>query len=493
MKLRHQIFFLIATPIACQVASFAVVTAASSRVESAGRREIQAKQILTLSQEISGLLGLKTLQLSRSMFLHPKLPDSTIYIEENLKKLKELTRDNKQASKTVAAMEKSTRRLLKLLNDLEQAFLPGSKVMYFAQFISGNDFTEAATFAFTELRQESQDLRNIYEPLSREFQPTEIQARKIQRETVIWIVAANIAVITVLMIVVNAQTLNRLNQLMDNIHELSKGRLGTKRLEGDDELAELDRTFAEVTGERLKLEEIRKSMSAMVSHDLRSPLTAMTLTLDFMVDMEGQQLPEKSLARLRQLRSVADRLRRLTNTLLDIEKIESGKVDVNLDIVKVDKIIDAAVNAVMPLADASHIKLEFDCKPDDLCYCDEDRTVQVLVNLLSNAIKFAPVKSTVFVQVQSRGGEWLRIDVRDQGPGISAQEQARLFAKFSQLDQPEDKKKLGSGLGLYICKTLIEAQSGMIGVDSAPGQGTSFWFQLPIKPETQAQAEAFPG
>jgi signal transduction histidine kinase len=250
-------------------------------------------------------------------------------------------------------------------------------------------------------------------------------------------------------------------------------------LTGNDELSELDKAFAEVAAERLKLEEIRKSMTAIVSHDLRSPLTAMTLTLELMVEMDGDNLPPRIVTKLKQLMSDSNRLCRLSNTLLDIEKIESGKVDVELRPISVRTVADSAISAISSLANIAEVRITPEIQPETMMLCDEDRTVQVLVNLLSNAIKFAPKQSSIEVRATQIGPDHVRVEVCDHGPGIRIEQQARLFSKFSQLDQPEEIKKMGSGLGLYICKTFITAQNGSVGVDSVPGEGTTFWFELP--------------
>ncbi len=142
-----------------------------------------------------------------------------------------------------------------------------------------------------------------------------------------------------------------------------------------------------------------------------------------------------------------------------------------------ENIVESSVSAVAFLAQHKQIEFEENIPNNIMVLCDEDRTIQCVVNLLSNAIKFSPKGSKVQVNVSSTEG-WYRLEVIDQGPGVPDSEQGNLFNKFVQLKQPESTKKEGSGLGLYICRLLIEAQGGRLGYRSPEEKGSCFYLEL---------------
>ncbi|MBX9694747.1 MAG: HAMP domain-containing histidine kinase [Cyanobacteria bacterium] len=220
-------------------------------------------------------------------------------------------------------------------------------------------------------------------------------------------------------------------------------------------------------------------MTAMVSHDLRSPLASMMITLDVITEFEQDKVQESILPKLLRLRSEADRLNRLVNTLLDIEKIESGTVDVSINSEETGELIRTAIDATQDLAKSGNVELVTSFSPKCTALCDKDRTVQILVNLISNAIKFAPAGSTVTVGAERLDSHVVRVEVTDTGCGVPPEKQGKLFGKFSQLDQPDEIKKKGSGLGLYICKMLVEAQKGKIGFEAPASGGSCFYIELP--------------
>ena len=223
-------------------------------------------------------------------------------------------------------------------------------------------------------------------------------------------------------------------------------------------------------------------MRAMVNHDLRSPLTSMVLRLELMMTTElAGDLSPKMLKDLKILRSETERLKRLANTLLDIDKMEDGSVDVKPVNTPCDEMVEVSVEAV--LLQCSRKKIEIKQTLPEACefYCDKDRTIQVIINFLSNAAKFAQKNSRIEVlvhQSELRPDFW-RLEILDEGPGVPQDKRDKLFAKFVQLDQPDEVRKEGSGLGLYICKMLIEAQQGHVGFYARQTGGSSFWLEIP--------------
>lgn len=481
MKLRHQAALLIFVPATLQIALTALLWQASVRLETAGRNEMKAKQILAECQQVEGLIGIRTLQISqdRDRTSTEKI-DYSAKINDSIGKLKTLVDGNEDAELLIDKIDKNSHLFLSRFEELTDSYVPGNDVMLFARFLHPDEFFESATSAVNHLTADVTELSKIYGPISQEFNPASTSARANLRNTVALAVASNLVLIAMLTVLVNRQALNRLQRLMRNIRTFADPAASPpETLSGNDELTEIDRAFADVSKERRQLDEIRKAMTAMVSHDLRTPLTSMMITLDVMTDVEHDKVDSATLRKLQRLRSETERLRRLANTLLDIEKIESGKVEVNLEGVAVAKLIGTAFNTTADLARSAQIELSSSCTESLHTLCDEDRTVQVLVNLISNAVKFSPPASTIKVNA-SVNNEFVRVDVVDSGPGVPPDKRDKLFGKFSQLDQPENIRKQGSGLGLYICKMLLEPQDGKIGYESPPSGGSCFWFELPL-------------
>ncbi len=226
---------------------------------------------------------------------------------------------------------------------------------------------------------------------------------------------------------------------------------------------------------RKEMERIKQDFMAMVSHDLRSPLTSMQSLLMLLQMNAYGELDDTGHLRIAHTEQDIERVIRLINDLLDMEKMESGKFDLTLNEAPIAKVIDRSVQSVKALAERQDLTI--DVKADDLrVNCDEDRLVQVIVNLLSNAIKFSQKAGTVRIVASLENGQ-VKVAVSDDGVGISEENLTRLFSRYSQLD--DGKKRGGTGLGLAICKAIVEAHGGTIGVDSKVGKGSTFWFCLP--------------
>ncbi len=229
--------------------------------------------------------------------------------------------------------------------------------------------------------------------------------------------------------------------------------------------------------DRHEVEKLKREFVSMVSHELRTPLTSMRLSLGLLSSGSVEGLPEKAVRLGEIMERNAARLMTLVNDLLDIEKMQSGQMEMHLNTVELSAVFDLALESVRALADKNEITIEA-CPTDRTVFADSDRLVQVLVNFLSNAVKFSPPKGVVTITVGERPG-WVDVSVTDRGRGIPAHAQELDFERFSQVEAGDAKKKGGSGLGLTICKAIIQRHDGFIGVDSEQGKGSTFWFRLP--------------
>lgn len=237
-------------------------------------------------------------------------------------------------------------------------------------------------------------------------------------------------------------------------------------------------SFFDVTARR-QIEQIRSELISVASHELRTPLTAINGALSLIVsDATGPLAPPT-----RQMLEIAvrncERLMRLVDDMLDIERIEAGKMAFRPQAVAFTRLIDHAVELNRPYAEQLQVALQVEEPiPDGWVAVDLDRMVQALNNLIGNAIKFSSAGAVVLVGAE-RHSERVRIWVRDHGVGIPEAFQRHVFDKFSQADGARTRERGGSGLGLSIAKAIVEQHGGQISFESRLGVGSTFVIELP--------------
>lgn len=228
-----------------------------------------------------------------------------------------------------------------------------------------------------------------------------------------------------------------------------------------------------------RIDRMKTEFVSTVSHELRTPLTSIWGSLGLIAGGVAGPLPEAVKTLVGIAKSNCERLIRLVNDILDSEKIESGNVTLNLQVVDIQQLVRQALAANEGFAIQHGVPVLLQAPDDRLqVRVDSDRLIQVLTNLLSNAVKFSPQKSAVAVRV-SRVGQRVRVEVTDDGPGIPEEFRSRIFQKFSQADSSDSRQKGGTGLGLNISKALVEKMKGYIGFSSKAGAGTTFFFEVP--------------
>jgi PAS domain S-box-containing protein len=225
------------------------------------------------------------------------------------------------------------------------------------------------------------------------------------------------------------------------------------------------------------LEKMKQEFIAMITHDLRSPLTSVQGVLVLMQKGVLGQLNEQGNQMTRRVQNECERLIRLLNDMLQVNKMELGNFDLECTPVDLSATIKDAVENVRALASDKQISMELHLE-NSLCMADEQRIMQVMMNLLSNAIKYAPEQSSVQITMNGDGEQAL-VAVEDQGRGIPEEKLDLIFEKFGMVEADDAKKRGGTGLGLAICKAIITQHGGQIGVRSTIGKGSKFWFTVP--------------
>jgi signal transduction histidine kinase len=236
-----------------------------------------------------------------------------------------------------------------------------------------------------------------------------------------------------------------------------------------------------VANERLQeLDRLKSDFVSNVSHELRTPLTAIKGAVDLVLREVAGPLTEKQTHYLTRVRSNTQHLAGLINDLLDLSKIESGKIEVKTSHVSLGGLVHEVVETLRPVAAEKVIALEAAItEPSILVWADRDKINQVLMNLIGNAIKFTPAQGRVTVSALRNGKESIQVSVSDTGPGVPPDEKEKIFDRFYQIAQVGGAKPKGTGLGLAICKALVELHGGKIWVESEINRGSTFSFTLP--------------
>lgn len=235
-----------------------------------------------------------------------------------------------------------------------------------------------------------------------------------------------------------------------------------------------------------ELEGLKDDFISTVSHELRTPMTSIRGSLSLLENGVVGSLTGDAMELVQIARANAERLIRLINDMLDLHKIQAGRLDHRPSRVAIPGLVVSAVDGVRALALEAGVAQRIDVVFEGPIVGDEDRLVQVLTNLLSNAIKFTPRGGVVTVKVEPAGADFVRFWVIDHGSGIEAGQIPRLFQRFQQVDSSSTRATGGTGLGLAICKAIVERHGGSIGVESTVGEGSRFWFDLPRRPEPPA-------
>lgn|GEM_PF-1560294 len=226
------------------------------------------------------------------------------------------------------------------------------------------------------------------------------------------------------------------------------------------------------------VDQLKSDFVSKVSHEFRTPLTSIRGFAEILM-MYGE-VPPAQKEFLQIISQESDRLTRLINDVLDLSKIEAGKIAWHLQPVDIEEIIVSAARSIQSLAREKEIFLEVRIPPRlPKVYADVDQLIQVINNLLSNAIKFTP-KGSITVSARPQGEQEVLVSVSDTGIGIPAEELTRIFEKFHQVSSPHKTSSKGTGLGLAICKEIVLFMSGKIWCESTLGEGSTFYFTLPV-------------
>lgn len=243
--------------------------------------------------------------------------------------------------------------------------------------------------------------------------------------------------------------------------------------------------FQDIT-ERRRIERMKGEFMAVVSHELRTPLTSLRGALGLLGSGRMGQIPEPGSRMLSIALSNAERLGRLVNDILDLERLNAGRFQLDRKMHNLSGVMQQALDVVRPVADRANVQM-LSKLAEIQVWIDSDRILQTMINLLGNAVKFSPAGSTVWLETTVQES-FAIVSVRDQGRGIPTDKLDAVFEQFEQVDASDSREKGGTGLGLPICRGIVQQHGGRIWVESILGRGSTFSFTLPLVPETLGKA-----
>lgn len=228
------------------------------------------------------------------------------------------------------------------------------------------------------------------------------------------------------------------------------------------------------------LEREKEEFLSMVAHELRAPTAAMKGFLSMVIQGDTGDIPEKARGFLVDVANENDRLIRLVNNMLNVSRIEEERMSYQYETESLARVSRTVFSQFLPEAKRKGLEFTLQLPPDlkDRVLVDPDRIYEAISNLVSNAVKYT-ITGYVILKLSNPREKWIRVEVVDTGPGISKEEQAKLFTKFHRAESNVGKTT-GTGLGLYISKLLVEKFDGKIGLVSKLGKGCTFWFELPL-------------
>lgn len=417
---------------------------------------------------------------SGSEYLKDSYENSKIAMNRRIKELEVLI---KQANK-----EAQLKRLSTFKRNLAEGTGLMDKILHASeQKMSGGhmDFVFSGPLALArskrlidKLQRDLQLIRGDESTYAKEYTKASAKTRSLVQYWLMGFIGLNVGVAIFLAQFFTKSVTQRLDAVIENTRRVPKGEELTPVVSGGDEIAEMDQAFHDMVNELYTAQKMKQYLLSMVSHDLRSPLTSVQGLLTLLEAGVMGDLSEKGKQRVKSAERELDRLIRMTNDLLDVERLASGNLEMYKKSILAFEILDATIASMQTFAEQHGVTLNGLAQKLTL-EADKERLVQVMVNLVSNAVKYSPRDSIVSLSVQKRDSDAL-FKVKDHGRGIPPEFQSKIFEKFQQVEEADSKEKGGKGLGLAICSSIVEAHDGEIGVESAPGEGSTFWFSIPL-------------
>lgn len=474
---------LVLVPLLISTTGTVAVLIMFKQAEAEELRQIHAKQINEDLSTVEGAIFDAAKAVARLAFTRdPKqvqrykdaveiVPQALAHLREVIMESAPPSVERERAVASIAKLDRESAKIKQVCDEgvevLDSGDRPGAMAIFNTLKPRWSVFTN-----------EVSDIKTIAEKIVGPEDPNiQIQNRARTTSLLIFAAVANVIAAALVTLNFNRDIVRRLRALMQNTERMRNRQVLAQPIAGSDEIAELDQVMFETAQSLAEVERMKREFLQMISHDLRTPLTSIQLFLNLLAEGSYGELAPRGVTKAMTANENARRLIKLVNDLLDIEKLESQKLELAKSPTAIGELIESAIASVKSFADKSSVSIESKSETIEVD-ADSDRVIQVLINLLGNAIKFSPPETSVRVKA-TLCNHAVRVEVTDEGRGVPAELQDKIFERFQQVRKEDETALKGTGLGLAICKLIVEQHGGTIGVESRNGEGSTFWFTLP--------------
>jgi signal transduction histidine kinase len=473
-KFFQKVLLLVSIPLAFQLVFLFALSQMLDQAEREVKRAACARSlhthVRTLVKSLTSGAAIGYTTISGKLFLErfqtaiASIPDELVELDRFGGLNAEQVRRYQQFSKSIGELKAKCTR--------------GSSLLQQGKTEEGSAILDSMTASMADVWQESELILKDVKQIEENTPAVQTETRKAVSALLWFGAAVNICLVIGLAVAFHRNTAARLNTLMENTALFAKKKPLLPVVAGGDEIASLDTCFHKMADDLGELDRMKQEFLSMLSHDLRSPLTSLKITMEMLSEGHLGELTKEGKDIISRAGSSTGRMLNMINMMLDLDKLEAGKFNLDLKRVSIAHIVEQASDSLKAWAMQQRVKIELP-KTDADILGDAERLIEVMTNLISNAIKYAPPLTKITITVDSHETS-VEVGVNDQGPGIPPEQQMAIFDPFYQVKDGPRFKTVGTGLGLAICKKMIEAHDGMIGIRSEKGKGSTFWVRLPL-------------
>lgn len=476
MRIAQKGFLLVAIPLVFELAFVGALFSLLRQAEEQTFKLMQARNVIMRTDSLTRKMQNATLAMAGYAVTSDR---NTLVVCQNI--LDQIPSDFAKIEEAARGNEQELAVLKKIAQQIEHY---GEILKEIRVAIETKDRFDSSEELFKRVKESSTEVNSMVQTISKADKALEknllVQQAKTRNGVVLLLgagVAVNVFIAIWLAYFYSRNFVDRLRILKTNSELFTKRQDFLPAVGGNDEITEVDHSFREMAETIRQLEQRKREFVSMVSHDLRSPLMSVEMTLGLFNEGLLGEVNANGKKRLTAAQNNISRLMNLIRELIDVEAMETGNLNLERTNCCIDDIFQYSFQSIQSLAENKNIEIKFQ-ESSLYVNVDADRIVQVITNLCSNAIKFSPENSTITLQA-IEAGEMTRVSVIDQGRGIPEALQPSIFDRFKQVEKADRTEKQGSGLGLAICKSIVEAHGGNIGLISKEKQGTEFWLTLP--------------
>lgn len=453
------------------------------KAESEASREAHFKDIYLHTQAVSRNLYAAHEALVKWSDSPTKTNEETLQIRfkgilEEIKYLSKHLDREPQQTQLLNVLQESAQRLFNRIN------------YWVAEVNKADELAKAELIqsSIIDMRQQKRQIQSLavsflklQEERFNNLPPSQDTIRKNMQIIVALALCANVIFAICLALLFSRDINSRLMRILENTGRLKSSKDLLPVLSGRDEIAQLDQSFHAMAQEMKEYDTLRSSYVAMFRDELSQPLENVYNNFHALLKGEAGAVSKKGLDLLRSGERNLFRLIGIVDDLTDTGDAD-GNSEIRMQIrdVELKDVLERSIESVYDFATKKGVTIELQCEEDYLVQADSNRLIQVLVNFLSNAAKFSPKGEKILLRADTTDSA-VRVSVVDKGRGVPKENQASIFEKFQQVSSEDGKRGSGTGLGLNICKRIIEQHGGKIGCESEPGQGSTFWFEVSQK------------